>query len=206
MGKEFFLLSKADSDGKSYSLAQDHSKRIVQIFCLKMVGRDGHLVIGAKHAEGINQQAAHRLFNSMNCLLLAEKKPTTLAMLEEAYLEMEGSSVPHHKFGFPSGLHLVAAWFDRAWFRGQVVIVPIFSDQVAHLFSADCRFRSIWSRLPKVDSWVPSLFLASASLVIERLEANLSGKEQVEGLDTFGLPATVTETMQELLQGDNHHV
>ena len=117
MGKEFFLLSKADSDGKSYSLAQDHSKRIVQIFCLKMVGRDGHLVIGARHAEGINQQAAHRLFNSMNCLLLAEKKPATLAMLEEAYLEMEGSSVPHHKFGFPSGLHLVAAWFDRAWFR-----------------------------------------------------------------------------------------
>ena len=141
-----------------------------------MVGRDGHLVIGAKHAEGINQQAAHRLFNSMNCLLLAEKKPTTLAMLEEAYLEMEGSSVPHHKFGFPSGLHLVAAWFDRAWFRGQVVIVPIFSDQVAHLFSADCRFRSIWSRLPKVDSWVPSLFLASASLVIERLKANLGGQ------------------------------
>ena len=115
---------------------------------------------------------------------------------------MEGSSVPHHKFGFPSGLHLVAAWFDRAWFRGQVVIVPIFSDQVAHLFSADCRFRSIWSRLPKVDSWVPSLFLASASLVIERLEANLSGKEQIEGLDTFGLPATVTETMQELLQSN----
>ena len=106
-----------------------------------MVGKDGHLVIGAKHAEGINQQAAHRLFNSMNCLLLAEKKPATLAMLEEAYLEMEGSSVPHHKFGFPSGLHLVAAWFDRAWFRGQVVIVPIFSDQVAHLFSADCRYR-----------------------------------------------------------------
>ena len=183
-----------------------------------MVGKDGHLVIGAKHAEGINQQAAHRLFNSMNCLLLAEKKPATLAMLEEAYLEMEGSSVPHHKFGFPSGLHLVAAWFDRAWFRGQVVIVPIFSDQVAHLFSVDCRYRytlvfashflhhsisrSIWSRLPKVDSWVPSLFLASASLVIERLKANLSGKEQIEGLDTFGLPATVTETMQELLQSN----
>ena len=114
----FFLLSKAGSVGKSYSLAQtDHSKRIVQIFCLKMVGKDGHHVIGAKHAEGINQQAAHRLFNLMNCLLLAEKKPATLAMLEEAYLEMEGASVPHHKFGFPSGLHLVAAWFDRAWFR-----------------------------------------------------------------------------------------
>ena len=144
---------------------------------------------------------------------------------------MEGSAVPHHKFGFPSRLQLIAAWFDLAWFRwvsdgfqsprylqlliwwlsgarlsssnltivrGQVVIVPIFTDQVAHLFSPDCRyryihhmqmfsnvilmevglenlcFRSIWGRLPKVDSWVPSLFLASASVVNARLEANLS--------------------------------
>ena len=30
---------------------------------------------------------------------------------------MEGSAVPHHKFGFPSRLQLIAAWFDRAWFR-----------------------------------------------------------------------------------------
>ena len=33
--------------------------------------------------------------------------------------------------------------------------------------------RSIWGQLLKVDSWVPSLFLTSASLVIGRLEANL---------------------------------
>ena len=37
--------------------------------------------------------------------------------------------------------------------------------------------RSIWGRLLKVDSWVPSLFLISASEVIGSLEADLS--EQV---------------------------
>ena len=43
-----------------------------------------------------------------------------------------------------------------------------------HLIKPLCSFsRSIWGRLLKVDSWVPSLFLASASLLLSRLKANL---------------------------------
>ena len=38
--------------------------------------------------NSINQEAAQRLFNLLNCLLLAEKRPVTVSMLEEAYLEV----------------------------------------------------------------------------------------------------------------------
>ena len=89
--------------------------------------------------NGIKDEAGKRLFNLLNCLLLAEKRPATLNMLEAAYLEviltniqnihcsadihnisdiqMEGSEVPHLKFGFPGRLQLLSAWFDLAWFR-----------------------------------------------------------------------------------------
>ena len=45
----------------------------------------GHQIEGR---NDINQQAAQRLFNLLNCLLLAEKRPVTVSMLEEAYLEV----------------------------------------------------------------------------------------------------------------------
>ena len=43
--------------------------------------------------------------------------------------------------------------------------------------------RSIWGRLLKIDSWVPSLFLTSASQVIGRLEADLSDQVADDGGD-----------------------
>ena len=43
--------------------------------------------------------------------------------------------------------------------------------------------RSIWGRLLKVDSWVPSLFLTSASKVIGRLEPNLSDQVADDGVE-----------------------
>ena len=159
----------------------------------KMVGE-------VNFADGIKSEAAQRLFNLLNSLLLAEKRPVTVSILEEAYLEMEGSKIPHQKFGFPSRLQLIATWFDRAWFRGQVVIVPIFTDQVAHLYPADHWYRSVWADLLKVDSWVPSLFLASAAPILASLKAHLKlGQDQLAGLNTFGLPVTVTKRMQMLL-------
>ena len=36
---------------------------------------------------------------------------------QNLYIQMEGSRVPHSKVGFSSSNQLVAAWFDRAWFR-----------------------------------------------------------------------------------------
>ena len=45
----------------------------------------GHQIDGR---NGINQEAAQRLFNLLNCLLLAEKRPVTVSMLEEAFLEV----------------------------------------------------------------------------------------------------------------------
>ena len=38
--------------------------------------------------NGINDEAGKRLFNLLNCLLLAEKRPATLNMLDAAYLEV----------------------------------------------------------------------------------------------------------------------
>ena len=50
-----------------------------------MVGNnDGHQVDGQINHQGGQQ----RLFNLLNCLLLAEKKPATVSMLEAAYLEV----------------------------------------------------------------------------------------------------------------------
>ena len=50
-----------------------------------MVGNnDGHQVDGQIKHQGGQQ----RLFNLLNCLLLAEKKPATVSMLEAAYLEV----------------------------------------------------------------------------------------------------------------------
>ena len=49
-----------------------------------MVGVNGEV----NHADGINGQAAQRLFNLLNCLLLSEKRPLTVSMLEAAYLEV----------------------------------------------------------------------------------------------------------------------
>ena len=50
--------------------------------------------------------------------------------------------------------------------------------------------RSIWGRLIKVDSWVPSLFLASASVVLGRLEANFKldqvGSDGEDGEESVG--------------------
>lgn len=158
-----------------------------------MDGADDHHV---DEACGLKKK---RLFNLLNCLLLAEKEPATMTKLEEAFFEMEGSRVPHSKVGFSSSKQLVAAWFDRAWFRGQVVIVPVFTDQVSHLYSPECWYRLIWRRLLKTDSWVPSLFLASASVVAGSLEPNLKEQGQAATLYTLGLPATVSETMQEIL-------
>ena len=39
-------------------------------------------------ADGIKSDAAQRLFNLLNCLLLAEKRPITMPMLESTYLEV----------------------------------------------------------------------------------------------------------------------
>ena len=50
-----------------------------------MVGNDGHHI---NYANGIKGEAGKRLFNLLNCLLLAEKKPATVNMLEAAYLEV----------------------------------------------------------------------------------------------------------------------
>ena len=50
--------------------------------------------------------------------------------------------------------------------------------------------RSMWGRLIKVDSWVPSLFLASASVVLGRLEANFKldqvGSDGEDGEESVG--------------------
>ena len=40
----------------------------------------------------------------------------------QLYIQMEGSRVPHSKVGFSSSHQLVAAWFDRAWFRFLLVV------------------------------------------------------------------------------------
>ena len=45
----------------------------------------GHQLDGG---NGIKPQAAQRLFNLLNCLLLAEKRPVTVSMLEAAFLEV----------------------------------------------------------------------------------------------------------------------
>ena len=55
-----------------------------------MVGNDGHHI---KYANGIKGEAGKRLFNLLNCLLLAEKKPATVNMLEAAYIEVIPTNV-----------------------------------------------------------------------------------------------------------------
>ena len=56
--------------------------RPVQIFQSTMVGVDNHHV---DEACGLKKK---RLFNLLNCLLLAEKEPATMTKLEEAFFEV----------------------------------------------------------------------------------------------------------------------
>ena len=47
-----------------------------------MVGADDH------HVDGACGRKKKRLFNLLNCLLLAEKEPATMTKLEEAFFEV----------------------------------------------------------------------------------------------------------------------
>ena len=142
----------------------------------------------APSMDPLASATSRRLYNLLNCLLLTEDAPCTPARLREAYLEVEGEEVAHAALGFPSLLHLLAAWFPRGWWAGGVVLVPRVTDRVEHLVPRARRER--WARVEPVQGWVGSLLLTSASTVL-----GLVGGE-VEELRGLGLPVTLLHRLE----------
>ena len=69
-----------------------------------------------------SSKEAKKMFNDLNIMIVINLDPVTPVILEDLYSELMGRQIPYWKFGYSSLLDFLAAWFERSWIEGEVVL------------------------------------------------------------------------------------
>jgi len=149
-----------------------------------------------------SSKEAKKMFNDLNIMIVINLDPVTPVILEDLYSELMGGQIPHWEFGFSSLLDLLAAWFERSWIEGEVVLVPELTQRLKEALPR--RYIERKFELP-VKCWLGSLHLSCATTVTKMVESKTNLKTREDGLrlvEKLEIPQTVKNMLVKMLDAN----